>query len=109
VIVVPCSRPSVVFAWAFVPVERVDSPNVPRFKGLRRRSPLDAIEEYYVCLAVSCASARRWHPAARLVLFTPGDRPAWFERARQRLAVEIVEQPFRHLPPDAESGRKFVG
>jgi hypothetical protein len=108
VIVAPCSRPSVVFGWAFVPVERVDSPNLHR-KGLRRQSPVDAIEEYYVCLAVSCASARRWHPAARLVLFTPGDRPAWFERVRQRLAVEIVEQPFRHLPPDAESGRRFVG
>lgn len=102
-------RQSLAFAWAFVPSEQVDSPNLKR-KGLRRtgRSPANALQQYYVCLAVSCASARRWHPDARLVLFTPSDRPAWFERVQSQLAVETVAQPFQHLPPDAEIRRDFV-
>ena len=67
-----------------------------------------AAEAYYECLVVLFASARRWHAEARLVLFTPAEVPTWFRRTAQCLNLELVAQPFRHIPPDANSGRRFV-
>lgn len=99
-----------VFASAFVPMQSVDSPSVRLRKknGGNQTSAQQAAEAYYECLIVLFASARRWHPEAHLVLFTPAEVPIWFGQSAQSLNLELIPQPFWRLPPNAGSGRRFV-
>lgn len=106
----PLERWRPVFASVFVPMQNVDSSNI--LLGRRNQGSQTLAQQaaaaYYECLVVLFASARRWHPEARLLLFTPAEVPSWFRQRAHSLDLELVAQPFRHVPPDADSGRFFV-
>jgi hypothetical protein len=100
-----------VFAAVFIPMTSVDSPNVHIAKRRIEDGTARAqrtVEAYYECLVVLFCSARRWHPEARLILFTPVEVPNWFLTSTLHLNLEQIPIPFLHKPTDADSGRPFV-
>ena len=100
-----------VFVAVFVPMPNVDSPSLvvrSRRLGRHHDAVRDAANAYYECLLVLFASARRWNPEARLLLMTTSATPDWFRRSTQQFDLELIRQPFRHAPQDADKERRFV-
>jgi len=99
-----------VFSSVFVPMPTVDNMNV-HVNWQRNNAGMTkaerAVRAYYDCLVVLFASARRWHPEARLILFTTDDVPEWFRIETDALDLEIIAIPFNHQPPDMNSGTYF--